>query len=786
MAAAWVFLRAELRRRWRAWLSVALLAGAFAGVVTAAAAGARRTDSAYPRLLAWSKAPDIVIVSGYSADFAPLPRAALARLPQVTAMGYVQGIDLVAPTDITLLAPEDNRIPGGFWKRKIVAGRLADPRRPNEVNVSFTLAQARHLKVGDTLPVVLKTARGEPVRFVFRVVGVEAAASEFPPQTDAGSGDVWTTPAFWRTHRANLQTFPEAALRLRHGAADVPAVQRSLDRLARGLNAGTVPLAAQAANTERSIHLQAVALWLLAGFLGVIGVLALGQVLVRLSFVESSDCAALRALGMSRRQLMAVGVGRAAAIGTAAGGVAVALAFALSPLLPVGLAGLAEPHPGLDADGLVLATGGLATILVTVAGASPSAWRMAATGHAPDAVSVVRGRAGPLASLIGGSRSAARMMGVRLALHPGAGPTALPVRSTIGGAVVGVAALSAALVFSASLSHLLATPRLYGVAWDALVSSSNGAELTPVARIVARDPHVAAWSAGYSDGLLQVDGAAVGAIVMGQGRGPSLMGVPVQGRLPRARDEITLGPQTLASMRTRVGAIAQVSMPGQRPVRFRIVGTAIFPTLSDALGLGQGAALTLAGLRRLPGVPAAPLDALLVRFGSGTDPQAATGTLTSQAARAGPFIVQGPATPTDLVNFGRVRSLPMLLGIALSGLALATIAHLLMTSVRRRRRDFAILRTLGFTRGQIRRTAAWQAATLTAAALAIGIPAGLVCGRVAWQIFARHLGILPVVDIPLLQFAVVITTALALAVAVAVVPGESAVRAHPTHVLRSE
>ena len=786
MAAAWVFLRAELRRRWRAWLSVALLAGAFAGVVTAAAAGARRTDSAYPRLLAWSKAPDMLIVSGYSADFAPLPRAALARLPQVTAVGYVRGISLVAPDDVNLLAPEDNRIPGGFWKRKIVAGRLADPRRPDEVNVSFMLAQARHLNVGDTLPVVLKTARGAPVRFVFRVVGIEAAASEFPPQTDAGPGDVWTTPAFWRAHRTNLQTFPGAALRLRHGAADVAAVQRSLADLARGLNAGGVPLAAQAANTERSIHLQAVALWLLAGFLGVIGVLALGQVLVRLSFVESSDCAALRALGMSRRQLMAVGVGRAAAIGTAAGGVAVALAFALSPLLPVGLAGLAEPHPGLDADGLVLATGGLATILVTVAGASPSAWRMAATGHAPDAVPVVRGRRRPLASLIGGSRSAPRMMGVRLALQPGAGPTALPVRSTIGGAVVGVAGLSAALVFSASLSHLLATPRLYGVAWDAVVSSSNGAELSPVARLVARDPHVAAWSAGYSDGLLQVNGAAVGAIVMGQGRGPSLMGVPVQGRLPRARDEITLGPQTLALMRTRVGAIAQVSMPGQRPARFRIVGTAIFPTLSDALGLGQGAALTLAGLHRLPGVPAAPLDTLLVRFRPGTDPRAATGTLASQAARAGPFIVQGPATPTDLVNFGRVRGLPMLLGIALSGLALATIAHLLMTSVRRRRRDFAILRTLGFTRGQIRRTAAWQAATLAGAALAIGIPVGLVCGRVAWQIFARHLGILPVVDIPLQQFAVVITTALALAVASAVVPGESAVRARPTHVLRSE
>jgi hypothetical protein len=696
MGAAWVFLRAELRRRWRAWLSVALLAGAFAGVATAAAAGARRTDSAYPRLLAWSKAPDMLVVSGYSAAFAPLPRAALARLPQVTDVAYVRGVGLRAPHDITLLAPEDNRVPGGFWKRKIVAGRLADPGRADEVNVSFLLAQARHLKPGDTLPVVLGTARGQPARFVFRVVGIEAAASEFPPQIDTGPDDVWAAPAFWRLHRANLQTFPGAALRLRHGAADVAAVDRALAHLARGLNAASVPLAPQAVNTERSIHLQAVALWLLAGFLGVIGVLVLGQLLVRLSFVEACDCAALRALGMNRRQLMAVGVGRAAAIGVVAGGVAVVLAFAFSPLLPVGLAGVAEPHPGLDADGLVLALGGLTTALITVAGASPSAWRVATRGHAPGAVPAAGGRR-PVVSRIGGLRSAPRMMGVRLALQPGAGPTALPVRSTIGGAVAGVAALSAAMVFSASLSHLLATPRLYGVAWDAVVSSSNGAELDPVARIVARDPYVAAWSAGFSDGELQVNGAAVGAIAMGGGRGSSLLAVPVQGRLPQARGEIALGPQTLASVHARVGATAQVSLPGQRPVRFQIIGTAIFPGLSDALGLGHGAGLTLAGLHRLPGVPPVPLDTLLVRFRPGADPQARTDTLASLAARAGPFIVQGPATPTDLVNFGRVRNLPMLLGIALSGLALATIAHLLVTSVRRRRRDLAILRTLGFT-----------------------------------------------------------------------------------------
>ena len=165
MTVAWVFLRAELRRRWRAWLSVALLAAAFAGAVTAAAAGARRTDSAYPRLLAWSKAPDMLIAS-YGPGFAPPPRAALAEMPQVTAVGYVWQISVASSSGINLLAPEDDRIPGGLWRRKIVAGRLADPGRPDEVNVSFMVAQARHLRPGDTLRVLLENhpRQTDPVR----------------------------------------------------------------------------------------------------------------------------------------------------------------------------------------------------------------------------------------------------------------------------------------------------------------------------------------------------------------------------------------------------------------------------------------------------------------------------------------------------------------------------------------------------------------------------------------------------------------------------------------------
>ena len=48
MATVWLALRADVRRRWRALVSLALLLGLAGGVVLIAAAGARRTDTAYP------------------------------------------------------------------------------------------------------------------------------------------------------------------------------------------------------------------------------------------------------------------------------------------------------------------------------------------------------------------------------------------------------------------------------------------------------------------------------------------------------------------------------------------------------------------------------------------------------------------------------------------------------------------------------------------------------------------------------------------------------------------
>ena len=74
MIAVWLFLRAESRRRWRTWLFLALIVGVFAGGVMTAAAGALRTDSAYARLLDWSRAPDSVVMADRTLRASPALR----------------------------------------------------------------------------------------------------------------------------------------------------------------------------------------------------------------------------------------------------------------------------------------------------------------------------------------------------------------------------------------------------------------------------------------------------------------------------------------------------------------------------------------------------------------------------------------------------------------------------------------------------------------------------------------------------------------------------------------
>jgi hypothetical protein len=788
MTAIWLFLRAESRRRWRAWLSLALIVGVFAGGVVTAAAGARRTGSAYARFLDWSRAPDALVdAEPYNPSFARLSPAAVMRVPQAADAAVIKSFG-VTPGIVQLIAPASNAIPGGFWKRKILSGRLADPARPGEVNVSFTLAQRFHLRPGDPLRLVLTTVAGRPAAFVFHVAGIDAAHAEFPPQPGNGTYIAWGTPAFYRQHRA-LDGFVQVALRFYRGSRDWPTVNRELGRHTNSKLVEATLLSTQSVNTQRSIRPQAVALWLLAALLGVIGLLIVGQLLARLSFLEAAGYGTLRALGMSRGQLMTACLVRAAAIGAAGGLIAGVLGVALSPLLPVGLAGVAELHPGIDADVPVLAVGLAAAVVVTAGCAAWPGWRAAAErplarraepGHR-------QGRRGVI-SRLAAAGPVSLAMGIRLALHRGAGRTAVPVRSAVASAGVGVAALSAAIVFAGSLGHLLASPVLYGVTWDAGVTSNFGTGVGPVVATVKRDRQVAAWATGLAGAPLRAGRTGFEVIVLPVPGGMSFVLPPVTGRLPRSDGEIALGTRTLRQLHVPVGATMQVSLLGLRARLMTIVGTTVFPTLSDALGLGTGAALTPGGLHRLlPAMaPIPPPAVVFVRFRPGVGLQAGRQALAARLAEVGSFRVDGPATPTDLVNFGQVQDLPQVLGIGLAVVALLTITHLLMTSVRRRQRDFAILRALGFTSWQVRGTLCWQALTLAGIALLIGVPAGIACGRLCWQVFAYQLGITPVVAVPAAVLSIMAASWLAAAAVIAALPGETATRNPPARVLHSE
>jgi putative ABC transport system permease protein len=790
--------RAGLRARWRTWLVLAVLTGLAGGLVTAVAAGARRTDAAYPALVAWSKAPDDLVSigtglgSGAGATYANVPEAAVSRLPQVTASAPVDSYTVLQPSSATIAAPVNDAVPGALWHRKLLAGRLPDARQPDEVDVSFTVAQASpHLQVGDTLPLLLLGAKGEPVRVNLRVVGIDAAPAEFPPQYGPGVDFIWATPAFVEAYGARLLGSPGVAVRLRHGAADVPALQREISRMSGGKFISDYPQGPQAANTEHSIHLQAVALWLLAGVLAVLALLILGQLHARLTAEEQADFGTLWAIGVVPRQLTAAGLVRAALIGGAGAVLALAVAVAVSPVFPVGLAAIAEPHPGIDADWSVLSLGAVGVLAATVAVAAWPAWRAAQVpaGGLPVAGMYVN-RPSRVLAVARSLRSVPAATGIPLALQRSAGRTAVPVRSAVAAAAVGVVGLSAALGFSASLGYLLATPRMYGVSWDALIIDEEfTSSMASAARSVAADPLVAAWSGTYAGAPLTINGVAVGGVTIGPGPNGSLAAVALAGRPPAGSGDIALGQHTLTALGVHVGQTVSVGIAGlSRHVPFVVTGTAVFPAVGDTTELGTGAELTVAGLLRLPapGTSAPPYNGLVVKFRPGVPLQQGINSLTARVERLGPYAVTGPSTPADLVNFGQLQDLPLLLGLALGLLALLTITHLLLTSVHRRRRDLAVLRALGFTGGQVRATVSWMAVTLAAIALAVGIPVGLLCGSQAWRFFAGQLGISDVARTPVLSLVLLAVAGLALAVAIALVPGISAGRIRPADALRAE
>jgi ABC-type lipoprotein release transport system permease subunit len=130
--------------------------------------------------------------------------------------------------------------------------------------------------------------------------------------------------------------------------------------------------------------------------------------------------------------------------------------------------------------------------------------------------------------------------------------------------------------------------------------------------------------------------------------------------------------------------------------------------------------------------------------------------------------------------------MPSVAAAALGVAAMGTLAHALLLAVRRRRRDFAVLKTLGFVGRDVAAAVAWQASVVVALALALGLPLGIAAGRTMWAVFADRIGVQPVPVVPVVGLMIVIPVALVLANAVAAFPGRAAARTGVAQVLRGD
>jgi hypothetical protein len=245
----------------------------------------------------------------------------------------------------------------------------------------------------------------------------------------------------------------------------------------------------------------------------------------------------------------------------------------------------------------------------------------------------------------------------------------------------------------------------------------------------------------------------------------------------------------------------------------RIVGTATFPaigfasTVSDHTSMGTGVLLINQDFPKTfaEAVQSGPVPALdgpnlaLVRLKPDAPPAAALASLrriaqaSNQAFANAPggaagngIVVQGVQRPAEIVNYKTIGITPTLLVSGLAVGAIAALALTLLSSVRQRRRDLALLKTMGFVRRQLAAAVAWQATVAAVVGIVVGVPLGVIAGRWLWTLFAEQIYAVPYPTVPVLSLVLVAVGTLVLANVIAAFPARTAARTPTAFLLRGE
>ena len=137
-------------------------------------------------------------------------------------------------------------------------------------------------------------------------------------------------------------------------------------------------------------------------------------------------------------------------------------------------------------------------------------------------------------------------------------------------------------------------------------------------------------------------------------------------------------------------------------------------------------------------------------------------------------------------NLGLVSRQPAWLALIIGLLAGAALIHALVTSVRRNRRQIGVLKSIGFTKRQVMSTVAWHASLLTGGAFVVGLPLGVVIGRLCWSAIVDDLGVVSAPVVPFVAILGVAYCVLVVANLAALGPGWAAARIRAATALRTE
>jgi len=842
--------RATFGRRWGDYLTIVLLVGLLGGLAIGAIAAARRTQSSFTTFLASTNPSDLTIAvfppgngvsgGGYSAKLT----TSLKQLPDVKRVrswvepfGFPLGSNgapqLSTLSNVTIIGSVDG-LSFDMDRPGVIGGKMADPGRTDQFVTTPAGARFAHWHVGEAVPFGFYSAdqiaspafaagKVTPtIRVDATLVGiVQFSGNVIQDQVDQYPTFALFTPTLTDTLVARGMTFATYyAVQTVHGERDVPAVERAFENLIPpGATVQDHVTSLVAAKADRAIRPESIAL----GAFGVIGALAAlavgGQAIARLLGATPGDLEVLRAIGAGPAVLM--GDGLVGAVGSMLLGalLAVGVAIALSPLGPIGPVRSVYPNRGVAFDWTVLGLG--VVVIIVVLGVLTVALDYRVVRQR---TSGLRAQAPARRQVIANAAAQAGLpapavAGVRFALEPGGGHRAVPVRSALFGMALTVVVVVATLTFGSGLQTLVSHPALYGWNWTYALFSESGPDVPPQAvALLGHDAKVAAYS-DVTIGDPEINGKIVPSLF--ERANAAVVPAILSGHSPQGNDQIVLGAATMKDLGTHVGGTVTVTYGSKQsapyyvpPTVLHVVGSATMPAIGFPSSEGDHTSMGIGSLLPTGAIPAAFRQALkaspdptldgpefvFVQMRHDVGQAAARADIRRIALAGNRAFAQAPngdgtgdtvlvasdLLPAEIVNYSSMGATPALLAGSLAVAAVVALGLTLVASVRRRRRELALLKSLGFTGGQVSASVAVQATTIGLFGLLVGIPLGIVLGRWLWVLFAHEIYAVPQPTVPTLEIVVVAVGAVVLANVVAAFPGRMAARTPSALILRAE